>query len=301
MPSFETHIPIPQLAPEDQIWAGMTFEVIDTSEMPVQYRAVGDEVHYHRGVWWKQLNSFFCTPCSIFEVVSPSESWPKLTHALAGYSHLCGSHGNSNSIYRAIVNDDVKNYSLMGLSGKRNMQEVRRALNKTQVRQVTTDELVRDGVEVYASWHQRVGWGRDRSRESAERWLRRACSRPKRMVLGAFVGDKLVAFMLPYATGSVVCPSFVASHTEYLKYRPNDALHHAVLCISRQTPGITMVDFGPLCNKPTLNEFKLRFGSLREFPAYTWVHPLIRIAAQGRFRARYPWLSLASANQNCLS
>ncbi len=280
-----------QLAPEDQLWSGLTFEVIDGSEMPAQHQVVGDQVHYHRGVWWKQLNRFFCMPCSTFATIDPERSWPEWHRSIAGYVHLSAPGTKSNSTYRAIVNDSVKRYSIQSLGSRRNAQQVRRALNKVEVRVVTIDTLLKEGFAVYASWHERVGWGRDRSRESFDTWIRRACSRPKRIVLGAFAGDKLAAFMLPYATGGVVCPSFIASHTEFLKFRPNDALHHAVLCIARQTPDITMADFGPFCSKPTLNDFKLRFGKVREFPAYTRMNWLLTALAAKRLQDRYPWLS----------
>ncbi len=258
--------------------------------MPAQHTAGGDQVHYHRGVWWKQLKRFFCMPCSLFEELDPQESWPDPRYALAGYLHLCCQGAESNAMYPAIVNDAVKQYSVKGLASRRKSAMIRSAVAKVDVRPVLVDELVHNGYEVYLSWRQRVAWGRDRTRESFSEWIVRACSNPKQMVLGGFVEGKMVAFMLPYATGSVVAPAFLASHTNYLKHRPNDVLYHAMLCIARQTPGITMADFGPVCSKDSLNEFKLRFGSLREFPAYAKINPLLRLFAAERMRLRYPWL-----------
>jgi hypothetical protein len=294
MPNSEVSV-APDLAPEDQLWPGLTFPIMEKFEMPAQHTAGGDRVHYHRGVWWKQLNRFFCMPCSLFEEVDPREAWPDPRHALAGYLHLCPPEAENNATYPSIVNDEVKRYSVKGLASKRKAGMIRGAVGNIAVQTVSVDELVRCGYEVYISWHKRVSWGRDRTRESFADWVRRACSSPKQMVLGAFVGGELVAFMLPYATGAVVAPSFLASHTDYLKYRPNDVLYHAMLCIGRQTPGITMADFGPLCSKPTLNEFKLRFGRLREFPAYARINPLLRVFAGERMRLRYPWLSIKAA------
>jgi Acetyltransferase (GNAT) domain len=286
-----------ELAPEDQLWSGLAFEVMEKSEMPAQHTAGGDQVHYHRGVWWKQLNRCFCMPCSLFEDVDPRESWPDPRHALAGYLHLSPPGTESNATYPAIVNDQVKHYSVKRLASKRKSGMIRGALGNVAVQPVSVGQLLRYGYEVYWSWHHRVAWGRDRTEASFREWILRASGNPKRMVLGAFVEEKLVAFMLPYATGRVVAPSFLASHTDYLKYRPNDVLYHAMLCIARQTPGITMADFGPLCSKATLNEFKLRFGNLREFPAYAIVHPFLRLFAAERMRLRYPWLVLKTQGE----
>ena len=281
---------IPELVPEDQLWAGLTFPVMEASEVPAQHTAGGDPVHFHRGVWWKHLNRFFCMPCSLFERIDPRESWPDPRHALAGYLHLCPEGAESNATYPAIVDDTVKQYSVKGLASKRRSGMIRGALAHVTVRPVSVDELARDGYEVYVSWHERVLWGRDRTRESFREWVLRACSSPKQMALGAFANNRIVAFVLPYATGEVVALSFLASHTDYLKLRPNDVLYHALLCIARQTPGITMADFGPVCSKDSLNDFKLRFGRRREFPAYAKINPVLRLFAAERMRVRYPWL-----------
>jgi len=296
MPNSETLATL-ELAPEDELWPGLTFPVMDKCEMPAQHTAGGDLVHCHRGVWWKQLNRLFCMPCSLFEEVDPRESWPDPRRALAGYLHLSPEGAESNAIYPAIVNDAVKQYSVKRLASKRKSGMIRGALAKLEVRPVPTEELLREGYKVYTSWHQRVAWGRDRTYQSFADWVQSACGNPKQMVLGAFVEGRMAAFMLPYATGAVVAPSFLASHTDYLIHRPNDVLYHAMLCIARQTPGITLADFGPLCSKPSLNEFKLRFGKLREFPAYARINPILRLFAAERMRIRYPWLVVHAAGK----
>src|SRR5215831_1903278 len=142
-----------QLAPDDQLWAGLKFEIIDTLEMSKQNQLVGDDVHYHRGVWWKQLNRFFCVPCSTFEPIDPNKSWPKWQNCVAGYMHLCPSTDNSNSTYKAIVNDEVNSYSIQSLGSKDSIRGVRRALSKVEVRVVTADILLEEGGDVYDSWH----------------------------------------------------------------------------------------------------------------------------------------------------
>jgi hypothetical protein len=98
--------------------------------------------------------------------------------------------------------------------------------------------------------------------------------------------------MLPSATHHVASPAFVASHTDFLRLGPNYALFHAFLCIARQTPGVQIAEFGPLCAKSSLNNFKLKFGKLIKFPSYTHINPLIRPFVANWLRVRYPWLGL---------
>jgi hypothetical protein len=142
------------------------------------------------------------------------------------------------------------------------------------------------------SCHERVRWGRDKSdRGSYSSWISKAFLRPKRLSLGAYFGDRLVAFMLPYVVGDIAVQAYVASHSGFLKYRPNEAITHAFMCIARQTPRVCSADMGPVSTKPSLDYFKQQFCSIKEFPSYTWINPLIRPMFNKRIRPRYPWLA----------
>ena len=145
---------------------------------------------------------------------------------------------------------------------------------------------------VYVSCHSRVQWGRNKcDRPTFQRWISGAYKQ-NGFALGAYHSTKLIAFMLPHCVGRIAVMSYIASHSDFLKYRPNDGLYHGLLCVARQTPGVASVDFVALCAKESLNQFKLSFGTLHEYPAYTWINPLIRPVAWHRIRTRYPWLSL---------
>ena len=198
-----------------------------------------------------------------------------------------------------IVADNVSRYSIATLSRKRRSL-VRRALSNLQVRPIARlDNLLTDGHDVYVTWHQRNGWGRDRSDRAAySAWISRAYSQPRRLSIGVYRGDRLVAFSLTLAVGNVVEPSFLASHTDALDFLPNDALFHAILSIARQTPGIDSVDFGPISAKPTLNEFKLHYATVKTIPSFTWVNPLVRPLFARWTRLRYPWLHLPGATES---
>jgi len=276
---------------EDHLWAGLSFPVLELDEMAAGQAAVEDKVHFHRGVWWRRARPGFYQPCFPFQEVNPAESWPKRTNALAGFTHLT-SAGVENASYRAIVRPNTFTYSIAQLSRDRR-HSVRRGLANLEVRPIERlTDLLEDGFRVYASWRERAGWGRNKvARGSYAGWISRAFSRPKRIALGAYSGETLVAFMLPYAVCHVASPAFIASHTDYLKSCPNEALFHAFLSITRQTPGAQMADFGTVSAKPTLDRFKERFGELTDFPAYTWINPLVRPAARVWIRKRYPWLA----------
>jgi len=288
-----------QLHPEDLLWSGLAFPVLSEEELARQRAALGDRVHFHQGVWWEQARPFFCMPCAPLARLDQSLARPALRHSLLGFTHLALPGTPANGRRQMIAAENVSRYSIATLSRKRRSL-VRKALSYLQIRPIERlDDLLTDGYAVYVSWHQRNGWGCNRSDRAAySAWITRAFSQPRRLSIGVYRGDRLVAFSLTLAVGNVAEPSFLASHTDALDFLPNDALFHAILCISRQTPGIDSVDFGPVAAKPTLNEFKLHYATLKSIPSYTWVNPLLRPLFARWTRHRYPWLHLPGATES---
>jgi hypothetical protein len=280
-----------QLCAEDLLWSGLSFEVMDEEELARQQAEVEQKVHFHRGLWWVQVKYGFYRPSLPYVEVDHRQSWPHPLHALAGFSHLAGPNSPSNATYSAMVCEDVATYSIRRLATDRRTK-LRKAMTNLTVRAVERlDDLLGDGYEVYVSWRRRVNWGKDKSERAAfEAWIRKAFRRNKRTVLGAYRNDKLVGFMLPYVVADVAVQAFIASHSDFLKFRPNEAMIHAFLSVARQTPGVRIADFGPISSKPSLDDFKLTFCSVKQFPAYTWIHPMIRIPFGKWLYRRYPWL-----------
>jgi hypothetical protein len=287
--------PETRLASEDLLWEGLSLPILSEEELAKQQAETGDRVHFHRGVWWIEFKPFFSMPCDLFSRADSRDSWPRLTHAFAGYLHLSVPNSPANSMYQAIISDNVDRYSIRNLSRSR-QRHVRQGLSDLDVRPIEkVEHLFKDGYQVYTSWHRRVQWGRDKTdRSRFEAWISRVFRQSKKIVLGAYRGNKLVAFMLPRAVGSSACPCFVASQTEFLNCNPNDALFHAFLCLARQTKGVQSANLGALCNKPSLNQFKLHYGNVKSFPSYVWVNPMIRFVLLPWAVRRYPWLGLPS-------
>jgi len=279
------------LQPEDCLWPGLTLPILSNGEFAALRAALGQRVHFHDGVWWEQFRPLFCLPCSPLAMIPTNRERPAPHHSCLGFTHLVPPGYPSNGSRQMIVAQNIPRYSIATLSRKRRTI-VRRALSNLQVRPIKRlDDLLTDGYNVYVSWHRRNGWGRYRaSRAKYAAWISRAYSQPKRLALGAFHRNGLVAFCLMQAVGSVADPTFIASHTLALPLFPNDALFHAILTIARQSPGIESADFGPVSAKPTLNDFKLHYASLKTFPSYTWINPLVRPFIARWIQRRYPWL-----------
>ena len=288
-----------ELLPEDRLWSGLSLPVLSADELARRRAALGNRIHFHQGVWWRQIRPFFCMPCSPLGRLDHTLARPALHHSLVGFTHLALPGTPANGCRQVIVAEGVSRYSIRTLSRKRRSL-VRKALSLLQVRPIERlEDLLADGYRVYLSWRQRNGWGRNRSDRAAYlTWMTRAFGQPKRLSLGVFRGNRLVAFSLMFAVGNVADPSFIASHTDALPFLPNDALFHAILSIARQTPGIETVDFGPVAAKPTLNEFKLHYATVESLPSYTWINPLLRPLFARWSRRRLPWLHSSVASRS---
>lgn len=280
-----------QLVREDLLWAGLSFPVLNEEELARQHAAVEERVHFHRGVWWRRAGPCFFFPSFALAEVDHRESWPHPVRALAGFTHLSSPNSPCNGVYRALVREDVTKYSLASLSQYRR-HNVRRALARLTVRVLENlHDLIEDGYEVYLSCHRRIQWGTDRGdRQAFGRWITKAFKQPKDFILGAYKEDKLVAFMFTNVVERVASVCYVASHSGFLKCFPNDALFHAFLCIARQTRGVETAWFGPISTDRSLDQFKLHYTSIKQFPSYTWINPLVRPLFNRWIRPKYPWL-----------
>jgi hypothetical protein len=280
---------------EDQIWAGLRFNVTDEEEFAREQESAGDRVHFHDGIWWRQLRYGFCQPCFCFREVDHREARPHFGRSPAGYMHVAAPTSPANGVYRAILREGMQQYSLQQLE-RRKRNVVRAAIDRVEVRPVTKlEDLLGDGYEVYVSWRERTGWGTNKSQRSVyEAWITSSFRRSKRLILGAYCDEKLVGFMLPAAVRNTALISYIASHSDALWAYPNDALYHAFLCVARQTPGIEMANMGTVSTKASLDRFKLCYGVVKELPCYTWINPAVNVLLGRRMNERYPWLGKAS-------
>lgn len=282
---------------EDLILPGVSLAAFTEEELALKMSQVEDVVHQYRGVWWRRSQVGWYQPCFPLSPIDHRESWPPPLRAFAGYTHVATPGTTPNSGYRTVIRDGIVSYRFKDLPSLRR-RNLRRALNSLSVCPIEdVNDLMNDGHEVYVSCHARIRWGRDKSKRAVfQNWVSRAY-RQMGFALGAYIGTKLVGFMIPHRVGNTIIMSFIVTHSDYLIYRPNDALYHGLLCLARQSDGVTQVDFGPTSARESLNQFKLSFGTLHEFPAYTKLNPLLQMFGAEWMRVRYPWLVLKTLGE----
>lgn len=255
---------------------------LTVEEFVAQEQLVGARFHQTRGVWWQEAKPFFFTALPLFRTLRPGEARPRWPAALAGYQHAVPDGVAANAMLGVMVLWNPMAYDLNGLSAN-TRSHVRRGLKRIDVRRIEdAEQLVDDGYAINLSALARQEWGGDRSHyTNARRWatgLNATFALPGREAWGAYADGRLVAYLRAYALEEDIYISSVMSRTDALPLYPNDALLHRFLESCRDRSGLRRVVFGLWCAKPSLNEYKQRFGfTVLSLRLYRRLNPVIRL------------------------
>lgn len=166
-----------------------------------------------------------------------------------------------------------------------------RALAAFRIKPVTElQDLLGNGYDVYLDWERRIGDERLTSsyRGSFDRWMTSVFARPYGMILGAYSGDRLVAFMTSYAAGGFANCSKIFGHSEFNPQTPSSALLYSFVKIASNNPEIRRVWHGLHHTNPSLQRYKSVMGfDLVSYPAYIKLRAGIRPLAQWCFPTQY--------------
>lgn len=259
--------------------ASLRLHSMSVEEMVAADRREGARLHFSDGVWWREVKPFYYQPANPAMVLGAGEARPKWWLSFGGYYHLVPSSigANGSVVYNEI--SDLATYDLAGVrKTKRHM--IRRGLRALRVMRITEpDVLLGEGYRVYLDWEQRTAGVRVKRSAGAvyERWVRRLLQHPHQLVLGAFHGERLAAWVVARAIEGRADLSKAFSHSEFRHVEPTSALIHAYLLICQRSPQIRVACDGLRSLKPSLEEYKAGFGfEHRAYPAHIHMAPLIR-------------------------
>lgn len=180
---------------------------------------------------------------------------------------------------------DLSRYDLKCLPAKKR-NDVKRGLQQVEVRRLDDiRDLVEQGIEINRSALARQGCGGNRrgylNNSLWRRVIERAHVLGARESWGVYFRGKLVAYLRAYVLNETVCITQSMSHSDYLGYHPNDALLHTFLMDCKARPGTKRVLFGLECAKPSLNEYKRKFGfEVVKLPVYRKLNSIVRYLAR---------------------
>jgi hypothetical protein len=252
-------------------------------------RPLGMKFHFSQGVWWREVKPFFWQPAVVTARILRGVSSPKTWLALGGYYHMVPDGAQSNGAIVANEISDPAGYDLKSLKRKRN--QILRALGTFRIQPVSNlQDLTTDGYKIYLDWERRIGDVRTKrsNPEAFSRWISSVKAHPYGLILGAYSGDRLAAFMTIYATDGVANCSKIFSHSEFSQQTPSSALLYSFVKIAGNNPDIRRVWHGLRHTNPSLQRYKAVMGfELASYPAYIYLRSAIRPVVRWCFPSQY--------------
>lgn len=236
-------------------------------------RQLGKSVHLHDGVWWVKTAPFYFKPILEFHPIALKSAKPHPWLALMGYSHQVAdpSQATRHMKWNILQGDDLRHYSLERLPGKKRNQ-VRQSVNSCRVEQVSNIESLLEEMKIInisqaLRFEASDGKGDflppayyERNTAKWRQDMLKIFRHPGHWFMGAFVADKLAAYVDLIQIEDTWMFGAVKSRDDYLSYRPVDALYFTILIMASQCQDCNRVVNGGGDNeRETLTHFKSQF------------------------------------------
>jgi len=197
---------------------------------------------------------------------------------LGGYYHLVSPGDPANGVVVANEISDLEGYSLELLKKKRT--RIQRVLASFRIKRVTNlQDLLTDGYRVYLDWDGRTSDVRVRrsAPEAYQTWVKRSLAHPHLLILGAYYGNHLVAFLMARAAGGTANVEKSFTLAEFNQQAPMTALKYAYVKICANSPGVKRAWSGLRSMKESLERYKAELGFQHvTYPAFIHLKPPIR-------------------------
>jgi hypothetical protein len=239
--------------------------------------------HFADSVWWREVKPFFYQPANVAIRLLPGQSRPNLISAIGGYYHMVpeGAECNGKIVFNEIQNPSGFDVSAIRKT-KRNM--IRRGLRTLRIDKISDSKLLLgEGFKIYLDWEKRTdGLLVKRSApEKYARWIKTLFDNPYELILGAFAGNQLIAWIVARATEERADLVKAFSNSEFNQLEPTSALIYAYILICGRNPQIRIACDGLRSLKPSLEDYKAALGFQHvEYPAYIHlrrgIKPLVR-------------------------
>lgn len=233
---------------------------------------LGKQVHFHDGVWWVKTAPFYFKPIHEFHPIAPKSAKPHPWRALMGYSHQVADPSQATRHLRCNIlqGDDLRSFSLDRLlPPKRRI--VRQGIKNCRVEHVIDVEPLLDemkSINISQALRFEAADGKGDYLPAAyyeqqtAKWredMLKIFRHPGHRFMGAFVEDKLAAYVDLIQIEDTWMFGAVKSSDDYLSYRPVDALYFTILTMASQCPECNRVVNGGGDERESLTRFKSQF------------------------------------------
>lgn len=202
----------------------------------------GKNLHMHDGIWWTEKVKFYYGPLNKMKICETGKVSPAFLKAPLGYGFRvsAANFNGYNLTYNILEGENLKNYDLNKITSPKKSQ-VKQGLNNCKVRVIKDiipylpemkaininqalrfDKLGAKKDYLPASYYQ----------TNEEKWkqdMLSIFSHVGHFMIGAFVDNKLAAFIDLIIIDDLWEFGAVKSHDEFLPFRPVDALYYHIL------------------------------------------------------------------------
>lgn len=275
-------------------------EALSSEEFALQELKKWVKVHLHDGIWWVMAETCFCMPVWVYTPLPPGSARPGFLPGLGGYLHVVPPASPANGMIDRYVIDPLPEYNI-GRLDSRKRQGIRAGLKKLAIRRIEHLEEFAPGAHaVYLAWRNgKADQGEDvrfldlcskqdlKEQAVFRRWITREYGYPKRLTLGAYLDERLVAFIYGYGVEDTALAHTMCSDPAYGRLHATDALTYAFADVCRRS-GFERLVNGRRSSRPELDVFKKRHGYKEvEFPCNvrlnSCIKPFVRLFCREKY------------------
>lgn len=212
--------------------------------------------------WWYFVKPFFAWPVDYFGAARAGREQAP-TPMLAGWQYPVAEDAPHNSLVWLNVIHDLRQYDISKVASNKR-RAVRKGFRNLHIEVVNPadESLAREACEVWNSHVERTGWNTPMSTDDFVKSWRELADWPGTTVLTARAHEnkaELCAWLIARTIDNTVYVDTIASHTERLTHRPNDAIIFSCLA-SASRMGIRHAHYSLKSRLETLETFKESLG-----------------------------------------
>ncbi len=232
------------------------------------------------GRWWWRAKPQFAWP---FDFFSPYEKRPRLPRgeAMLGHQYPVTADQADSRVHFNVI-ENLAGYGLESVASQKR-RAVRRGLRNLDIAPMNPLDATsaEEARIVWNSHVERTGWSTAYEWRAFERLWRPLADHAGTTILAARDRESglLCAFLVLRTVAGCAWVDTIASHTDRLESRPNDAIIFAALHQAARAPGVRHANYFLRCKLPTLEAFKQSLGFNSDgLPARLELNPLVAFA-----------------------
>jgi hypothetical protein len=275
----------PALRPIDRAFLmSMTIQPTPLADYARLQAAQGTKLIEKSGIIWRRIRPMLYRPLLEFEALDSAVVEPPCSR-FGAYQHVVAGSGQGNSHMNCLICDELRSYSLEGVSHNRR-RLIKNAAKFFQVRPVVTARELRDkGHQVYLSFYERTGYSfkADRAHKASfDAWSETLFSCPGAFVLGAYSGTSLAAVSVSFWVRETLIYATLFAESEAQRRGVCEIMLHELRLAAARAAGISQILIRAYQGGNSRDQYYLLRGcKLVSKPARLRINPVAALLLRG--------------------